>query len=478
MRTTPDPTSTRGCLLHAGGPLLALWGGSWIGAGVYRLAAPSPDVPRWVGGGFLCAGIVLFAIGVRLLVRVARPSPRPASGRTGGTGVSIDDVALGDGRTATVRVRERQLELETQEIRAWSAGLAALGLGAYVSHAVGTVGGGPPSGTALWIGLAFGAVSHLFRRRRVRSYPLDAFASVVTDDRVVTLHRRGGGRRPLALAAKSWHVERLVAALRERVPEASAETPEERSWEPPDDFAELRRVVASWLPTGRDATSTILGVVFVAFALLLGAFEEAGPLDRSFLRPPWFAIGALLVWLQDAATQRLRQRARERVHGRSERPLVVHIRRSRGDVLAWLAPWQRTVLLRGRGRLVLEHRHVDPVEAGIVLGTACLGGWLVLGGLTPLHAGAFLLLLLASGFPRRHGVPEVLEPQDVLALHDAGSRATLTVRGEEGTREIVMRVEGGQGRRVAALVRSLCPEAEIREPGWRRHPDTVINQAD
>lgn len=465
----PRLVSARGCLVYLGGPALLITGLSWTGVAVWLLASGAtarrggPHVP-WI---LFAGGLTCLAVSWRLLRRAAA-GRSPESGAT----LRIPDAAVSGGRSAMVEVAERELVLVTTEVRRWVAVLGAIALGAYVAGMLQNVFAGLPGGPppVVWLYYAF-PLFYIGGNRQVRTtFPLDAFGAVSVDGKAITLHRRGGGRPPLTIATKSWHTQRLLDALRTGMPDALDAAPPAPAPAVRDETREMAEALAAWLPEDRSRTATMIGASLAGLSMLLGAFAEAGLVDTVMVDPRWLSVGALVVWLQDAATraQRRIEAARVGEGGGTQRPLEVQVRHPRGDVLAWLWPWQRTGLHERDGRLVLEHRPVDVFDLAVLAGIAVLGGRLVLGGLSPLHAGAYLLLLLTSGYPRRHTVTEELLPESLRQLDDAGGRATLQIEDEDGLRAIVMRYGSGRGPHLVELVRRIAPDARVREPGWRR----------
>jgi len=452
----PGPRTPGDRLRFVAGVVCGILGAALVGLGALQLAgAGSPRAPTTTGASLVLSGAILAAWAARLARRTVRLRTMEPEAR------SFEGATTSGGRSATVSVEPGHLVLETIEVRTWALALGAVALGVFV---VATLPRGAAGATSPWLLPLLIVSAH---RRVRRRYPLDAFAAAEVRARTIVLHRRGGTRPPLEIAVKSWDVPRLREALELRRGGLFEAEPPAAPPATHDEAREIAEAVTSWVPEGRGRTATLAGVGLVATSLLLGAFRELDLVHGLFAHPAWPAVAAAFLWLQDHGTRALQRHEAERLSGAAERPVTVHVRRSRGALFAWLAPWQRADVVAEGGRLVLHRRSPEGFDLCVMIGVACLGGRLVSGAWTPWWAAAYLAALFASGYPRHRDDPDEILPVQVKRLDDAGGRAALAVEDEQGARDIVLRYGSGQGPRLVALVRGTCPAAAIREPGWR-----------
>jgi hypothetical protein len=417
-------------------------------------------VPAFVPLMFGAIGLGLLVTGIRER-RLANEQDRAAAGER----TSFSGVALSGGRSSTAHVEQNALVLETHQLRRWFMFIVGLGFALHVAYQLSTFGA--PSRVPWWIFFLV-AVPGLNRRVETR-YPLDAFAAVETRERTVLLHRRGGAKRPLEIALKSWQVARFEDAVRARDTTGLLDaTPPASPAAPRDEMEEAATEIAAWLPEGRSPLMTFGGAALLAAGLLLGAYRLVEDLPHGNALTWGVAAAGIFVWLQESSQRAMEAYERRRLKDGAPEPLGGETRRDRGDAFGWLLPWCPAQIDAGGGRLRIVRRPAEMMDLVVMIAVACLASWLVIGSFTPWWAAACFFPLLLSGYPRRREDTEEIVAEHVLASNDTGGRVTLTVEDEDGEREVQLRFASGKSARFTALLRQLCPGADTREPGWRR----------
>ena len=402
------------------------------------------------------------------LARVAGRKEAQASGPpTGASKMRIfPGVAMrtsGVPRTATVAIDGASIAVRALELRPWRLALVVIGVVAYgvLISVFGTGGRGP--GGIPWHLFLFIGIPQVMSSVR-RPIPVSKIVAIRASDRIITIYR--SDEEPTELATKSWQFARMEEALRNVVPAAfDAEVPASATAEQ-SDVEQAVGALSEFVPEGRDMRATFAGGALIAISLALGAVNRLGVTSGFPIEAVIATAIAVAIWMADFMRTASATEAARHFDAKAK-PVIVAIERNRGDFFALLSPWRQWIVTQERDRIVLTHESRDDFDALVLIGLACLGGYLVLDAVSPLRAGVYWLLLRASGYPRPRGLREEILVDHVRELHDRGSRATLLLDDEDGPREISLRFGSGNGPRFAALVHEACPDARMREPLWR-----------